>query len=264
MPLLETRGSGSAFGYGLNGKALYPAGSITTSQLQVYYDFYKSSTVPTTTSPIPTIVDSSGNGRNTSSMPAAISYQVDNGIKSLYNATEGTVKYSRAFTFYPSSVTSNFTYGLWLKPTGTISVVTPSQAVQGTSGQRYIIGAEYRGNSGIASYGLSVGTNGIASAEHGPGYMPVLAFYSATINNWSYVTGKVAGGRHYLYLNGVLVYTGLVGSQGTPTASGEWWGEGSNYGSYLGYQGSYEFYNRALSDAEVLANFNATKGAYGY
>lgn len=85
---------------------------------------------------------------------------------------------------------------------------------------------------------------------------------------WKHVIGTYDGANKYIYVNGVQVAT--VAQTGTITVNAN----GSSIGVYGGSNGSRGYYyngslseiriyNRALSAAEVLRNFNSTRSVYG-
>jgi hypothetical protein len=88
------------------------------------------------------------------------------------------------------------------------------------------------------------------------------------ISNWYQVVGTFTSGRRRLYINGNLVnsdtQTGTIS-----TNSG-----GMSIGAYGGYTGAKSYYyngnlaickvyNKELTSAEILQNYNATKGRFG-
>ena len=96
-----------------------------------------------------------------------------------------------------------------------------------------------------------------------------LTFASAsyiTANKWNHIVCTYGNGTKTIYVNGVQIAqaTGITGY--LPTGqNGQWVGI---YGSATGYPfsgkiGVSKVYNRALSAAEVLQNFNALRGRYG-
>ena len=87
-------------------------------------------------------------------------------------------------------------------------------------------------------------------------------------SSWYQVVGTYASGSRRLYINGVLVNSdSQTGTINTDTS-------GMSIGAYGGYSGAKSYYyngnlslcrvyNRALTAAEVLQNFNASRGRYG-
>ena len=91
------------------------------------------------------------------------------------------------------------------------------------------------------------------------------AYYTTTAvyrNQWVYVVlSKPAGSSSAsYYVNGVLVGTGTAYT--TPAVTPTWFNRAAGL-TWKGNSSIVNVYNRALSAAEVLQNFNALKGRYG-
>jgi len=93
---------------------------------------------------------------------------------------------------------------------------------------------------------------------------------SSVINatNWFQVVGTYTSGVRRLYVNGTLVnadtQSGTIATNSAGMSIGVYGGFSGARGYY--YNGSLAIcrvYNRALTTAEVLQNYNATKGRYG-
>jgi hypothetical protein len=98
--------------------------------------------------------------------------------------------------------------------------------------------------------GVSVGTNGISVYEHSGGYMPPLAVYSATIGTgWNHIAVTYSNGLPRIYLNGILVRTGLQSPKTNVYATQK--AGGGPYGNFHGSIDEVRIFNRALSDSEV-------------
>jgi hypothetical protein len=86
--------------------------------------------------------------------------------------------------------------------------------------------------------------------------------------NWYQVVGTFRSGSRILYINGVQVNsnatTGTLSTNGNGMSIGAYGGtSGSNAYYYNGSLSICRVYNRVLSPAEVLQNFNAQRGRYG-
>jgi hypothetical protein len=225
-----------------------------------------------------------------------ISITLDN---SLYSGSIvlNTFKPSGSFVyFYPYSgsvfynIFDTFTYNIWCQTTSSMNLTSPgtipTEATSGAtfagtlfgSGQyNYIIGPIYPGNIDgfppaytTASTGVVVGNNGIAVVEHTGGYMPGTCIYnpgnSTTIGNgWNNVVVIYNNKQASIYLNGNLVRTGLtsskrlligivIGNQSLPGST--------SYGGFRGNIANISYYNKALSAAEILQNYNAQKSRF--
>jgi hypothetical protein len=109
-----------------------------------------------------------------------------------------------------------YTVEFWANPSASRSNSTESAGgIAGTLGQRYAMYPK-QGGASLAGMGVSVGNNGVSVVEHGDLYMPTLLVYNTTITNWTHVAVVYENRRPKLYLNGVLVRTGV-----TPPARSE-------------------------------------------
>jgi hypothetical protein len=85
-------------------------------------------------------------------------------------------------------------------------------------------------------------------------------------NNWYYVVGRRMAGNNRLFINSIL----QTDSQSPPLSdSGEVYVIGRYYSNinntfyFVGNIAHVLLYNRALTDAEILQNYNATKSRFG-
>lgn len=84
-------------------------------------------------------------------------------------------------------------------------------------------------------------------------------------SNWAQVVGTYTSGDRRIYVNGVQVASDALAYTIPTNSSGMFigaYGTGTGY-FYNGALSICRVYNRALSAAEVLQNFNATRGRYG-
>jgi hypothetical protein len=150
-------------------------------------------------------------------------------------------------------ITNNFTMPIWVYPTAGRQAVPESvEGTVGIAGQRYAIWpASYYGSPGHVGAGLSVGTNGISVFEHTGNYMPALASYDAVLTNWTHVAVVYTNRQPRIWVNGVLVRTGLVSRM--IVHPGDTLGDSFGYGCFAGMLRDARIYNRALSDKEIQA-----------
>jgi hypothetical protein len=84
-------------------------------------------------------------------------------------------------------------------------------------------------------------------------------------SNWYQVVGTFTTGSRILYINGVQVNSDTYSGTISTNTGGQWIGVYGNAVDYF-YNGSLSIcrvYNRVLTAAEVLQNFNASRGRYG-
>src|SRR5690606_31424800 len=165
---------------------------------------------------------------------------------------------------------NTFTMEFWAKPTATRPSTFEQNAdftISGVNGQRYAIYPPQEGavNAGV---GISVGTNGVSGFEHGNDHLPSIVVYDTPINDWTHVVVTYDLHRPKLYLNGVLVRTGIKslrgnmypGTQigGTVTNIS---GRGDTYGPYEGYLDEVRLYTQVLTPQQIVQNY--TDGVAG-
>jgi hypothetical protein len=159
-----------------------------------------------------------------------------------------------------TNVLNSYTMEFWAWPTASRATTSEStDTTDGDSGQRYAI-FPANGRFGNVGSGVSVGTNGVSVVELGNAYMPALLVYDTTITNWTHVAVIYSNQQPNLYLNGVLVHTGLTSTRSSypSTCFGD---AGFGFGFYAGLLDEVSIYNRSLSGAEVASIFNV--GSFG-
>jgi len=86
------------------------------------------------------------------------------------------------------------------------------------------------------------------------------------IDQWYHLVGTVGATRADFYIDGVrndyLTYTTAIAPSSQPITIGRFYSDVNNYYAPCNIA-SVKFYNRALTEDEVLQNFNATKGRFG-
>lgn len=162
---------------------------------------------------------------------------------------------------YPD-ITNNFTIEFWAYPTATHEIDTESTT--GTACELSQRPAIFPDNGTLtyvanhSSAGISIGINGISVCERATNYFPALLVYEAAIMGWTHVAVVYENRQPALYVNGVLVRTGLTSPMSFVHPSKSM--AGTSYGIYGFYSGlldEIETYNRALSATEISAIFNA-------
>lgn len=176
---------------------------------------------------------------------------------------DGTNDYSYQSLFL-NPITNLLTIDLWAKFNDT-----------GGSG-RYVmsLGRDIGGSTGglaLIAYGFSAASGGQLIFELGSGTGRVSSGIFPTIGTWYNLTITADGTNTKFYTNSLLANTASQGSGAVASSPG------LSIGSYLsaaippspgnyffnGNIGSVRIYNRALSSAEVLQNFNIQKSRFG-
>jgi hypothetical protein len=229
-----------------------------------------------------TALDLSGNGHNlslsgSSTAPTFVDGE-SNGYGSWnYDGIDDRSTVSPGVT----GVSNNFTYIIWAKPDDTITLHSESNnTTNGTSGQRWLIGASLLGSSGgtESGMGISMGTNGVQVAEHSGSYLPILTKYdnanatspnriiSNKFNQVAVVTttsGSTSGNPyHKIYINGQPVKTGVESAKtNVHVSGGPLVGYGS-YGQFSGEIGVVKLFTSVLSEDQIRNEFKAYRHRY--
>ena len=172
-----------------------------------------------------------------------------------------------------TTVSNNFTIEFWVNPTATTSL--PAQSTSGIAGtaspERYVLFPAFQGGTSTTTAsgaGITVGTNGICVFEHSGGYLPSLLTYSTTINTWTHVAVVYTNKQPILYVNGVLVATGLTSPETAVYVSNSGIGGGA-YGYFNGSIDEVRIWNYSATAADILRRKNCElqgneTGLYAY
>ena len=150
--------------------------------------------------------------------------------------------------------TNNFTIEFWARPTATrTSHTEATSGITGTpgNGQRHAVFASYGGSSN-AGVGVSVGTNGVSVYEHGAGYMPALLVYDTPLSGWNHIAVVYIAKQPRLYINGILVHTGLTSLRTAVYPSGQIGGHA--YGYYAGDMDEFRIWSSSRTQAQIRDN----------
>jgi hypothetical protein len=144
-------------------------------------------------------------------------------------------------------VNNKFTIAMWLNMN--------TQA--GT--ERYILGKFNYLNSGYYIFMYS-GENKVSFGFHGGGIVWILKTSDITYNQWQHIAVTLDGNIMKVYLNGTLnSMRNDVGTVGTDTIDLTIGGHRPAFVVGNKFIDEVRIYNRALSDAEIQALYNATK-----
>ena len=202
-----------------------------------------------------TWTDRSGNGNN-GTLTNGVTFSSDNGGSIVFDGAGDVVTVARNSSLSPiDAITQEVWFNL------------------DTTGSRVYIGLQY-GTSSQNSYALwnanSGSWNGLIRNSSG---MDIIQ-YNTTVNtsNWYHFVHTYDGSNQKLYINTELVKTQSVtgsiiyNSNNTEiTIGADYNGSGYNSGIIAvvdGKQPVARIYNKALTAAEVLQNYNATKGRF--
>jgi hypothetical protein len=220
---------------------------IVTNGLSLHIDFSNPKSYAGTGA---TVLDLSGNNYSGTSFNSPTYF-------SGYLSFNGTNQYLSFPAASSGSTTGNFTFGGWYNNGASV-----------VSGRNFL----FRGNDGSGN-GQSfvigvVGSNpnlGVVTTV--PSTIQISANDPTTTfipNRWYYLIGTwVNGVSLKLYVNGILKATTLTTNTSLRTST-IGWVIGKNSTTYYPlYTATTSVYNRALSDTEILQNYNATKSRFG-
>lgn len=149
-----------------------------------------------------------------------------------------------------TNITDSYSIEFWAKPSAARApTLETTDGLAGMNGQRYAI-FPMNGGLGLPGAGVSVGTNGVTVFEHASAYMPSLLVYDTPIMDWTHIAVVYSNRQPNLYLNGMLVRTGLRSTR--PSCPSTWLGDnGQQYGFYAGLVDEISIYDRSLSSDQV-------------
>lgn len=227
--------------FGSNNNYVTPPPGMVTTGLKLYLDAANLTSYPGSGT---TWSDLSGNNNHATLVNGPTFNDVNGG--SIY--TDGTNDY--AVSSYIGSPTDSHTYAAWFKN-------------DNTSEPKFVLtrGRDGVGNTWSLFLHITTGSKAGASVVTLPSsnQSGVNGTSTLAINSWYYVTAVWTAGQSIkIYVNGVLEGTASVTETSLRTSTSGF-GIGSvNTGNFTsGYTAVVQVYNKALSDAEILQNYNA-------
>jgi hypothetical protein len=192
------------------------------------------------------------NGSINGSLTNGPTFSSDNGGSIVFDGTNDQVTFS-SFSSNPSQITCD----TWFKvDTSNITGSLVAGWIMGIEGQFRII---------YDTTGLFWVCRPSNSVWYGTGTSVNYSYGSSISDIWFNVTGTYNGSYNSIYINGTLQSTGATIS-GTVNLTNNFVigrGVSPNVAFQKGNGAVYRIYNRALSDSEILQNFNAQKGRFG-
>jgi hypothetical protein len=199
--------------------------------------------------------DLSGNN-NTGTLINGPTYNSSNGGSIVFDGVDDYVNITNQIQF---ERTNPFTLAAWANSTN----VNNNQIINNEN-------ASYRG------YQLGISNNGtpyfFIRSVVTTSYIGLTTQLVLSTNQWYYIVGTYDGSSNAnggkIYINGISVDINIVGNNlTTTTISNEttWIGRRrpATTGPFVGRIPQVQIYNRALSQQEVLQNFNATRARFG-
>ena len=212
---------------------------MVTSGLRLHWDMTNSSSYSGSGT---SVIDLSGNGY-TGTIVGNPTYSTNSGG---YLVFDGNGDRITSTMTAPSGARA---YGMWVYYTSTTQSNGEGYQLSGIQAGG---GYTYQGivNGGSVYFYVGTGTGGTVSPA-----------FNLSAGNWYYQVLTFDGTNYNLYVNGVSIQTGTA-STGTTSTTFSAGAMNSNYHLY-GYGSEWQFYDKGLTAAEVLQNFNAGKGRYG-
>ena len=157
------------------------------------------------------------------------------------------------FPTAPQLDVSTVTLEVWVNPRSSFS-----SSGQGTYFTKGNAGTEW--DLGSATSSILFNADAVSPVAGWQASTPLASTVST--NDWNHVVASYSVGLMKLYVNGQLVSTNTTPTGTNFYSSGGITVGGGLFGPMPGWLGEARAYNRQLSDAEVLYNYNNTKGRY--
>jgi len=148
--------------------------------------------------------------------------------------------------------------------------ISVSVWIKVTSASGYFLGRYNNttvSNGFIMYYDVSSTKFGVGGRESSATYLNSATINTYPLNNWYNFTWTKSANVWSLYVNGSLDVSSSVGNGTTSFSNNTMWLGANNegYGQYYsgGNLSNVQIYNRVLTAAEVLQNYNATKSRFG-
>jgi hypothetical protein len=147
--------------------------------------------------------------------------------------------------------------------------ISVSVWVRVTSTSGYFLGRYYNTtvNGFFMYYDVASTKFSVDGRESGAAYLSRPTTNTYPLNNWYNFTWTKSANVWSLYVNGSLDVSSSIGNGTTPFSNNTMWLGGFNEGGAQYYSSvnlsNVVIYNRALTAAEVLQNFSATRDRFG-
>ncbi|RYG54727.1 hypothetical protein EON80_31535, partial [bacterium] len=149
-----------------------------------------------------------------------------------------------------------FSYTLWVKPKAETTLFGESTSgITGMDEARNDVIFPPQGQNsfgpGHAGSGLAVGTNGVMVFQHSASHFAPILAYKAPISGWTHIGVVFKDDQPSLYVNGVLVHTGIKSTYTVHPAVPN--------APFQGVISSYERFSTAISAADIGKHMQVTK-----
>ncbi len=208
--------------------------------------------------------DSSGNGNNGTVSGATLTTDRFGNANKAYSFS-GSANDKINFNL-PNNISNNFTILIWVRPNRSINMLMESNVCPvgvsvplAFSNQNWAIQPNQIGNPDIGSGGISVGDNGIMSAEHGVNILVSRHSYTSSFKSFTCVALVYRTDSNFLYINGVPVRSKAVHCAGSNKTISQNLQLGGNLYSppFFGIIDELGMWNRALTQQEITNLYNS-------
>lgn len=208
--------------------------------------------------------DLSGNAYNGTVTGAALTndrFNNANGAYSFSSASNNTIAMTLA-----NNISTNFTVLMWIKPNRTVNMQTESTVCpvgvsvpMANSNQNWALMPVQQNNPNLGVGGLSIGSNGIMSAEHGINILVDRHSYTSSLNNFTCVALVYRSDSTFLYVNGNVVRSKPIHCSGSnKTLSSNLQLGGTLYSpNFSGIIDDLGIWNRALTQQEITGLYSS-------
>lgn len=200
-----------------------------------------------------TWTDLSGNGNN-GTLTNGPTFNSSNGGLIVFDATNDYVSTS----YFGNDSNTSYTFSVWYNPLNSVTTYPLQRGRDGMgAGWSLLLGSD---NSSGNRYRA-----GVVKTDSGVVSYVTRSTSTMVLNQWVYLTGVwINNNSINLYVNGVF-NSSVSGSGTVLRTSTDGWVLGSlGTAGYSNIQISFaQIYNRALTSAEILQNYNATKSRFG-
>ena len=236
--------------YNATRKKYYPEERIVTDGLILNLDPANRNSYPGTGSQI---YDLSGSG-NTGTLNNGPIFSSLNGGSIIFDGSNDYINIPDANSLNPSTITLS----CWVKLntfTDNANLISKGFTSVGSPYIQYTLKMNTTANNNL--YGFEISKNGTN--------VFVYTTTPLSINTYYHLTATYDGNTLRLYKDGVLdpasaVSSGTIASYATPVQIGRWGTQGTQH--FNGNISQVQIYNRALTQQEILQNYNATKNRF--
>ena len=186
---------------------------------------------------------------NTGNLTNGVGFSSDNGGAFVFDGVDDYIAFDTTLTFSSANLTSV----AWVK-------------LDSYPSQNSSIGfSPDSGTTGFRIYSISATSLGVWTRGTGGGVTAIATTNGIPLNEWVQVTFVLNGTNGKLYKNGIQILTGTFTQTPNALSSAPVWLSRYSGGGYYvdGKTANALLYNRALTAAEVLQNYNAQKSRFG-